>query len=171
MIRRRLQAGFVDVIHSRYAGDQILTGQPVDSPPTGGGKYADTNGIVILTATGTFGTATRQITAVVSRNTLTVNAAATLPGFQADTYMQTVGNQTIDGCDWLRTDSNGGSPNGTGPMRFGSSTQPGIQQNLGITCEQNVNTVQGKSQVNGTLVSGLSAIAPDTSLRPMPRYS
>jgi hypothetical protein len=109
MVRRRLQAGFVDIIHSRYAGDQILTGQPVD----GGGKYAD---------------------------------------------------------------SNGGSPNGTGPMRFGISTQPGIQQNLGITYEQNVenafntvalqNTVQGKSQVNGMLVTGLSTIVPDTALTP-----
>ena len=63
--------------------------------------------------------------------------------------MQTVGNQTIDGRDWLRTD---------------------------ITYEQNVenafntvalqNTVQGKSQVNGTLVTGLSTIAPDTALTP-----
>jgi hypothetical protein len=159
-----------------YAGDQILTGQPVDAPGNGGGKYADTNGIVILTATGTFGTATRQITAVVSRNTLTVNAAATLPGLQADTFMQTVGNQTIDGRDWLRNDSNGSSPNGTGPRRYGISTQPGIQANLGITYEQNVenafntvalqNTVQGKSQVNGSLVTGLPAIAPDNALTP-----
>ena len=156
-----------------YAGDQILTGVAVD----GGGKYADTNGIVILTATGTFGTATRQITAVVSRNTLTVNAAAALPGFQADTYMQTAGNnQTIDGRDWVRGDNNASSPTGTGPMRFGITTQPGIQANLGITYEANVesafntvalqNTVQGKSQVNGSLVSGLSTIAPDSALTP-----
>ena len=155
-----------------YLGDQFLTGQAVD----GGGKYADTNGIVILTATGTFGTATRQITAVISRNTLTVNAAATLPGLQADTYMQTVGNQTIDGRDWLRNDSNGSSPTGVGPRRFGISTQPGIQANLGITYEQNVenafntvalqNTVQGNSQVNGSLVTGLSTIAPDSALTP-----
>jgi hypothetical protein len=156
-----------------YAGDQVLTGVPVD----GGGKFTDTNGIVILTATGSYGTSTRQITAVISRNTLTINAAASLPGLQADTYMQTVGNnQTIDGRDWLRTDSNGGSPAGTGPMRFGITTQPGIQANLGITYEQNVenafntvalqNTVQGKSQVNGSLVSGLPAIAPDSALTP-----
>ena len=155
-----------------YAGDQVLTGQPVD----GGGKYLDTNGIVILTATGAFGTATRQITAVVSRNTLAVNAAVTLPGFQADTYMQTVGNQTIDGRDWLRLDNDSAAPNGTGPLRFGISTQPGTQANLGITYEQNVenafdtvakqNTVQGKSQVSGSLVSGLPTIAPDTALTP-----
>jgi Tfp pilus assembly protein PilV len=156
-----------------YAGDQILTGVPVD----GGGKFTDSNGVVILTATGSYGTSTRQITAVISRNTLTVNAAASLPGFQADTYMQTVGNnQTIDGRDWLRTDSNGASPTGTGPLRFGITTQPGIQANIGITYEQNVenafntvalqNTVQGKSQVNGSLVSGLPAIAPDSALTP-----
>src|SRR5207244_822679 len=40
-----------------YAGDQVLTGLAVD----GGGKFVDTNGIVIVTATGTYGTATRQI--------------------------------------------------------------------------------------------------------------
>jgi Tfp pilus assembly protein PilV len=155
-----------------YAGDQILTGVVVD----GGGKYNDTNGIVILTATGSYGTATRQITAVVSRNTLSPNAAASLPGLQADTFMQTVGNQTIDGRDWLRADSNAAAPNGVGPRRFGISTQPGIQANLGITYEQNVEnafntvpkqeTVQGKSQVDGSLVVGFPAIAPDTSLTP-----
>jgi hypothetical protein len=62
--------------------------------------------------------------------------------------MQTVGNQTIDGRDWLRTDSNGGSPNGTGPRRFGISTQPGIQANLGITYEQNVGTVKGAGMLS-----------------------
>ncbi|MDP2701794.1 MAG: hypothetical protein Q8P98_06970, partial [Candidatus Rokubacteria bacterium] len=94
-----------------YAGDQILTGQPVD----GGGKYADTNGIVILTATGTFGTATRQVTAVIQRNTLAINSAVTLPGLQADTYINGVtANQTIDGRDWTRTDTNGVAPTGTG---------------------------------------------------------
>ena len=156
-----------------YAGDQILTGVAVD----GGGRFTDSNGVVILTATGAYGTSTRQITAVISRNTLTVNAAASLPGFQADTYMQTVGNnQTIDGRDWLRTDSNGSSPTGVGPLRFGITTQPGTQANLGITYEQNVenafntvalqNTVQGKSQVTGSLVSGLPTIAPDSALTP-----
>lgn len=152
-----------------YPGDQILTGQAVD----GGGKYADTNGLVILTATGTFGTATRQVTAVIQRNTLSINAPVSLPGFQADTYMQTVGNQTIDGRDWLRTDNNGVAPTGTGPMRFGIATQPGIQANLGITYEAiaesafdtvaKQDTVQGKSQVNGLLITGLPAIAPDGS--------
>ena len=156
-----------------YAGDQILTGVAVD----GGGKFTDTNGVVILTATGTYGNASRQITAVISRNTLAVNAAVTLPGFQADTYMNgVVASQTIDGRDWLRTDANGGSPTGTGPLRFGITTQPGVQANLGITYEANVeaafntaalqNTVQGKSQSNGALTSGLPAIAPDNTLTP-----
>ena len=156
-----------------YAGDQVLTGVAID----GGGKFTDSNGVVILTATGTYGTSIRRITAVVSRNTLVVNAAANLPGMQADTYMNgVVANQTIDGRDWLRTDSNGGSPTGTGPMRYGITTQPGIQTNIGITYEANVesafdtvakqNTVQGKSQSTGLLTSGLSAIAPDGALTP-----
>jgi Tfp pilus assembly protein PilV len=115
-----------------YPGDQIVTGQPVD----GGGKYVDTNGLVILTATGTFGTATRQVTAVIQRNTLAVNSAVSLPGLQADTYINGVtANQTIDGRDWTRTDTNGVPPTGTGPMRFGIATQPGIQANLGVTYE------------------------------------
>ena len=156
-----------------YAGDGILTGQAVD----GGGKFVDSNGIVIITATGTYGNSTRQITAVVSRNTLTVNAAANLPGMQADTYMAgVVAGQTIDGRDWLRTDSNGGGPHGVGPLRYGITTQPGIQTNLGITYEQNVEnafntaalqaTVQGKSQSTGLLTSGLPTIAPDNALTP-----
>ena len=156
-----------------YAGDQVLTGVAID----GGGKFTDTNGVVILTATGTYGTSIRRITAVVSRNTLVVNAAASLPGMQADTYMNgVVANQTIDGRDWLRTDSNGGSPTGTGPMRYGITTQPGIQTNIGITYEAEVesafdtvakqNTVQGKSQSTGLLTSGLSTIAPDGALTP-----
>ena len=158
---------------ANYAGDQVLTGQPVD----GGGKYADTNGIVILTATGTFGSATRQITAVVSRNTLTTNAAVTLPGLQADTYINGVtANQTIDGRDWTQTDLNAVAPTGTGPMRFGIATQPGVQANLGVTYESRAesafdtvakqNTVQGKHQGSGVLTSGLNTIAPDTTLSP-----
>ncbi len=156
-----------------YAGDQVLTGVAVD----GGGKFTDSNGVVILTATGAFGTSTRRITAVVSRNTLVVNAAVNLPGMQADTYMQgVVANQTIDGRDWVRTDNNAAAPTGTGPMRFGITTQPGTQANLGVTYESRVesafdtaakqNTVQGKSQSTALLTSGLSTIAPDSALTP-----
>jgi hypothetical protein len=154
-----------------YAGDQVLTGVAVD----GGGKFADSNGIVILTATGAYGTSNRRITAVMSRNTLVVNGAVNLPGMQADTFMQgVVANQTIDGRDWLRTDANGSSPAGTGPLRYGITTQPGIQANIGITYEVNVenafdtvakeNTVQGKSQSTGLLTSGLPTISPDSAL-------
>ena len=156
-----------------YAGDQVLTGLAVD----GGGKFVDTNGIVIVTATGTYGTATRQITAVVSRNTLIINGAANLPGMQADTFMNgVVANQTIDGRDWVRADSNAGGPTGAGPLRFGITTQPGTQANLGISYEARAesafdtvpkqNTVQGKDQSSGVLTSGLTTIAPDNSLTP-----
>jgi len=156
-----------------YAGDQVMTGVAVDP----GGKFTDTNGIVILAATGTYGTATRTITAVISRNVLGINAAVTLPGFQADSFIQTAGNnQTIDGRDWMRADSNGlASPTGS-ILRLGIATQPGTQTNLGITYEQNVenafntvalqNTVQGKSQVNGAATSGLNTIAADTTMTP-----
>lgn len=155
-----------------YAGDQVLTGQPID----GGGKFTDTNGIVIVTATGTYGTATRQITAVISRNTLAINAAVTLPGFQADTFIQTVGNQTIDGRDWMRADNNAlVAPTGS-TLRLGIATQPGIQANIGITYEQNVenafdtlakqNTVRGKSQVDGTSTQGLNTISADSTMTP-----
>ena len=157
-----------------YAGDQVLTGVAVD----GGGKFTDSNGIVILTATGAYGTSTRRITAVVSRNTLAVNAAISLPGMQSDTYMIGVAppSHTYDGRDWTRADANGAAPTGTGPMRFGIAVQPGMQANLGITYEQNVenafnnnpkqSTLQGKSQIDGTLTTGLSTIAPDNALSP-----
>jgi Tfp pilus assembly protein PilV len=156
-----------------YAGDQVLTGVAID----GGGKFVDTNGIVIVTATGSFGTATRQITAVVSRNTLVVNGAANLPGMQADVYMNGVwANQTIDGRDWVRADTNAGGPTGTGAMRYGITTQPGTQTNLGITYESRAesafdtvpkqDTVQGKHQSTGVLTTGLPTIAPDATLNP-----
>lgn len=155
-----------------YAGDQVLTGVAVD----GGGKFTDTNGMVILTATGTYGTAARQITAVISRNTLAINAAVTLPGFQADTFIQTVGNQTIDGRDWMRADSNAlASPTGS-TLRLGIATQPGTQANLGVTYEARAesafntaakqNTVQGMSQVSGSATSGLATIAADNTMTP-----
>jgi hypothetical protein len=153
-----------------YAGDQVLTGVPID----GGGKFADTNGIVIVQSTGTFGGATRQITAVIQRNTLTVNGAATLPGVQADVYMQGT-NQSIDGRDWTRTDT--AAPTGTGPLRYGIAAQPGVQANIApTTYQQEVdngfatsaqqNTIQGKSNSTGSLTTGLSSVGQDSSLTP-----
>jgi hypothetical protein len=113
---------------------------------------------------------------VLSRNVLGINAAVTLPGFQADSFIQTAGNQTIDGRDWMRADNNAlATPTGS-TMRLGIATQPGTQANLGITYEQNVenafntvalqNTVQGKSQVNGAATSGLNTIAADSTMTP-----
>lgn len=152
-----------------YAGDQVLTGVPVD----GGGKFTDTNGIVIVQSTGTFGGATRQITAVIQRNTLTVNAAVTLPGAQADVYMQDT-NQSIDGQDWTQTDTTG--PTGPGPLRYGIAVQPGTQANIGITYQAEAdngftsaaqqNTIQGKSNATGGLTTGLDAVGQDSALNP-----
>ena len=112
-----------------------------------------------VTATGTFGTATRQITAVISRNTLTINGAANLPGMQADTYMNgVVANQTIDGRDWVRSDTNGGGPSGTGPLRFGITTQPGIQTNIGITYEQNVENAFNTVTLQNTVLTNQQSL-------------
>jgi hypothetical protein len=62
------------------AGDQQLVGTAVtrDSSPT-----ADSNGILILTSTGTYSGASRTITAVVQRGNLNIRAALSLPGVQS----------------------------------------------------------------------------------------
>lgn len=156
-----------------YPGDQVLTGIPVD----GGGKFNDTNGTVIVTATGTFNGATRRITAAMRRAWLDPPGALNLPGMQADTFTNappSSGAYSIDGRDWRRADTT--SPTGLGPLKFGLAVQPGVQSNVGQTYEQvaqnGFNTaakqayVQGKHQSTGALTTGLDTIAPDSSLTP-----
>ena len=164
-----------------YTGDQAITGvAAVDA----GGHKVDTNGIVILTSTSTLTrggqTTTRTIQAVIRRSTLNINAALTLPGMQADTFVGNT-NFEIDGRDYRRSDAWGALgvsvPTGTGPMKFGITTQPGIQANIApTTYEQNAQNgfdtaakkalVKGKHQTTAGFTTGDNTIAADTALSP-----
>jgi hypothetical protein len=137
---------------------------------------SDVNGIVILTATGSFNGATRSVTAVIQRGNLGINAALSLPGVQTDTYSNNPpcsGCYSIDGRDWRMTDSS--SPSGTAALKYGISTYTGTQANTGNSYEDQAeagfNTsakrdyVQGKNN-SGTLTTGLSTIEEDSSLNP-----
>jgi len=137
---------------------------------------SDVNGIVILTATGSFNGATRSVTAVIQRGNLGINAALSLPGVQTDTYSNNPpcsGCYSIDGRDWRLTDSS--SPSGTAALKYGISTYTGTQANTGNSYEDQAeagfNTsakrdyVQGKNN-SGTLTTGLSTIEEDSSLNP-----
>jgi hypothetical protein len=141
-----------------------------------GSWTVDSNGIVILTATGAFNGATRSVTAVVQRGNLNINAALSLPGVQSDTYSNDPpcsGCYAIDGRDWKVTDSS--SPTGTAALKYGISTYTGTQSNNGLSWEETAeagfntsakrNYVQGKNN-SGTLTTGLNTIEEDTSLNP-----
>jgi Tfp pilus assembly protein PilX len=155
------------------SGDQALIGSTntVDSSWT-----LDSNGFVIVTSTGTFNGASRSVTAVIQRGTLTINAALSLPGVQTDTYTNAPpcsGCYAIDGRDWTLSDSS--SPTGSAPLKYGISTYTGVQANTGLTYEANAEAgfdtsakrgyVQGKNN-SGTLTTGLNTIEEDSSLNP-----
>lgn len=155
------------------SGDQALvgTGVTLDTSWT-----LDSNGIVVVTATGTFNGASRSVTAVVRRGNLNINAALSLPGVQTDTFTNDPpcsGCYGIDGRDWKITD--GAGPTGTAALKFGVATYTGVQANSGLTYEANAeagfNTaakrgyVQGKDN-SGVLTTGLNTIEEDASLNP-----
>ena len=156
------------------SGDQALigTGVTLDTSWT-----LDSNGIVIVTATGTFSGASRSVTAVIRRGNLNINAALSLPGVQTDTFTNAppcAGCYSIDGRDWKITD--GAGPTGTASTKFGISTYTGIETLTGLTYEANAeagfNTaakqgyVQGKHQSTGVVTTGLNTIAEDSALNP-----
>jgi hypothetical protein len=156
------------------AGDQQLIGttNTRDSSTT-----VDSNGIVILTSTGTFNGASRTITAVVQRGNLNINAALSLPGVQTDTYSNDPpcgGCYSIDGRDWRMADTS--SPTGITATKLGISTYTGTEVLTGLSYEANAEAgfddaakqgyVQGKHQTTGALTTGLNTIAADSSLNP-----
>jgi Tfp pilus assembly protein PilX len=172
------------------SGDQALigVGNTLDTSAT-----LDNNKIVILTSTGTFNGASRTVTAVLQRGDLPVNAALSLPGAQGDTYSNTPpcgGCYAIDGRDWMLSDTS--SPTGPATARLGIATAPGGNQLISSTGPDNTYTfeqvaehgfqdyvgptwttnaakagyVQGKDQSSSATTTGLSTIAPDSSLSP-----
>ena len=156
------------------AGDQQLIGTTLtrDSSTT-----VDSNGVVILTSTGTYNGASRTITAVVQRGNLNINAALSLPGVQTDTFSNDPpcsGCYSIDGRDWRMADTS--APTGVTATKLGVSTYTGIETLTGLSYEANAEAgfddaakqgyVQGKDQTTGALTTGLNTIAPDSSLNP-----
>jgi len=160
-------------INTNAADQQLIgTANTRDSSTT-----ADNNGIVIVTATGTYNGASRTITAVVQRGNLNINAALSLPGVQTDTFSNDPpcsGCYSIDGRDWKIADSS--SPTGATATKFGVSTYTGTESLTGLTYEANAEAgfndaakqgyVQGKSQTTGALTTGLNTIAADAALNP-----
>jgi len=162
------------------AGDQQLVGTAVtrDSSPT-----ADSNGILILTSTGTYSGASRTITAVVQRGNLNIRAALSLPGVQSDTFTDDppcAGCYSIDGRDWSLSDTS--TPTMASATQFGIATCQAGTPCTGtgegsLTYEQNAEAgfddsakrgyVQGKDQTApASTTTGLNTIAPDSSLNP-----
>ena len=156
------------------AGDALLTGAgAIDT----GTATLDQNGIVVLTSTGIVDGATRVITAVVQRGNLSLNAAVTLPGVQADTYMDSpcqnpacppnpLRNYSIDGRDWLRADTS--TPTGPNSLKLGIATSPGQEATTenGFSDTYRRNSVQGKDESTGVLTTGLNTINGDNTLTP-----
>ena len=128
----------VTVRNDNLAGDDKFNGAgAVD----GGSKFIDTNGIVIVTSTGTYRGATRTIQVALKRVGIPpFPGAVNIPGFQADTFLSGNVNSTnasrydVDGRDYDRN----GTLNAANPTKLGIQVQPGIQTDLGITYEARV---------------------------------
>jgi Tfp pilus assembly protein PilX len=159
------------------AGDQQLVGTTItrDSSTT-----VDSNGVVIVSATGSYNGASRTITAVVRRGNLPINAALSLPGVQTDTFSNDPpcsGCYSIDGRDWKMADTS--SPTGSTATKLGVATYTGTEALTGLTYEANAEAgfddaakrgyVQGKDVNDGSTDAagtGRRTIAADTSLNP-----
>jgi Tfp pilus assembly protein PilX len=159
------------------AGDQQLVGTTItrDSSTT-----VDSNGVVIVSATGSYNGASRTITAIVRRGNLPINAALSLPGVQTDTFSNDPpcsGCYSIDGRDWKMADTS--SPTGSTATKLGVATYTGTEALTGLTYEANAEAgfddaakrgyVQGKDVNDGSTDAagtGRRTIAADTSLNP-----
>jgi len=171
------------------AGDAALTGQLAcngQGASDCAGATTDTNGVVILTAAGTYRGVTRQIQVVLRRlNLPPLPGSYSMPGTQADLWFQN-SNFDIDGRDWeYKCTANCNDPNplnrtyaysqkaDQSKMKYGIATQTGNQANLNPvqTYEQRAefkldnaakrNNVIGKDQTNPAgSTTGLNTVAP-----------
>lgn len=130
----------VTVRNDNLAGDGSFTGLGVDN--TGGGtKFNDTNGVFIVTSTGTFAGASRTIQVAFKRIGLPpFPGAVNIPGFQADAFLRSSTTPNVDQTNAASYDIDGRDYNrdgtsGAGPIKLGIQVQPGIQSDLGISYE------------------------------------
>jgi Tfp pilus assembly protein PilX len=169
----------VTIRNDCQAGDDRMTREPVEAQADSG--TVDRNDIVILTATGTLGRASRAIQVVMRRSRVpSFQGAVSQPGMQSDTFVANSGSDddedddpawSIDGRDYDRD----GRRNNANPEKFGMAVQPGIQANLGITYERNAengfnsngkrNAIRGRAQASGS-GKGWNTIAPDGTVNP-----
>lgn len=159
------------------AGDQQLIGTALTRDTS---TTTDLNGVVILSATGAYGGASRSITAVVQRGNLNINAAVSLPGVQTDTYTDPPpcsGCYSIDGRDWKIADTT--TPTGATAVKLGIATYTGTETSTGLSYEDNAEAgfdssakrgyVQGMDVNDGSgdaSGTGRRSIASDTNLNP-----
>lgn len=182
----------VTVRNDNLAGDDRLTGVAVDS----GDKFTDRNGIVIVTSTGMYRSATRTIQVVIKRVGLPpFPGAVNIAGERAEMFLGSTSSSRadrvdIDGRDYDRSEVQ----NGANPARLGIQTMPGVQADVGMSYEARVEApfddasvctggdcsagttagnrdarlgiVKGRDQSSSSTTSGLGAVAPDASLSP-----
>jgi len=174
--------------NDNQAGDAALTGLPIDGGVVGGNPATDTNGAVILTASGTYRGVTRQIQVVVRRVAIPpFGGAYTMPGAQSD-WLANNANFNIDGRDYFCTTNCNNSDFAQrtyglnadqSKMKYGIATQTGSQQNTNpqITyearVEQGLNSAAKRSNVIGkdqtgaaASTTGYNTVAPDGGVDP-----
>ena len=155
----------VRVRNDTLAADQLITGVP----PDGGGAAMDTNGRLIIVATGRAGNAVRMVQVMVRRTSLPpFPAALAFPGNEAQASFS--GNAfEVNGNDF-NTD---GTPGGCAPV-FGVAVSPTLGSPPGSneTVVQNAVSAQQKDNILGKkqLASGNpwgdNTIAPEPTLTP-----
>jgi len=171
----------VQIRNDSVATDQALTGV---APELGVTNADNGNGVVIVTAAGTYNGVTRQIQVVMRRVSLPpLPGAYSVPGAQADIRFKNA-NFSIDGQDYMYTcTANCNDPNpanrtydyvvnpNQSKRKFGMAVQPGVQANLNpaTTYEQRAEyqldnpqkqgNVKGKDQVGGGFTTGLNTVA------------
>ena len=175
----------VSVRNDNQANDQTLTGLPLcptsapscspDGGVVGGNATTDTNNAVILTSTGTYNGATRQIQAVVTHISLILPGSVNLYGFGTNTIFN--GNSfTITGNDTNPpppSDPKGSGSLGTCASRWGISvgdaaTELVVEKTLSPQQKDNVKgRAPGDPQAaNPGTGQGDTTIEQDTALTP-----
>jgi hypothetical protein len=175
----------VSIRNDINTGDNLLTaagsGCTTCALSEAGNATSDTNGVIILTSSGTVDGATRTISAVVQRGVLNINAALTLPGVQTDTTTDSpcqnpacppnpLRNYSIDGRDWRQADTT--SPTGTATLKLGIATSvspTSMETNVESAFDDTYKRayVQGLNETSpSTLTTGHNTINGDSTLTP-----
>jgi len=143
------------------SADNVLTGVALENAAN---ATNDTNARLILTSTGTVGSATRTIKVVIRKIQLpAINAALAFPGLSSDVNFD--GSAfTIRGID---TAMGSTTQNGSGNPVYGISVGVAANESLVDTALANnqQNSVSGLNQsIPGTTTTGTSTVAYDTTL-------